>query len=452
MAAYLGPIILVLIGLAGLIVVFGRHARDVRVTETPRAAGEGLRASGVTGRRAALFGRIRIGFRFLWRLCAAVLRWLARFLQRPPAVLRVPRIAFPRIRRTRRTEEIREERGGSRRRIRLFSRFRAARESLVKSSGAPEDRMPGGAPRDGRADSHVLSEPSARARELEDHRAADETPSEEFTQKILRAQSEQPQGIRETATVTPVAEDTAPPLPAGVPQERQMRGDEAGPSLVHTAPVGELPHGKVLSDTGEQLLQDQQDTRASLEFHVDERVAGKRKVVGRVRPALGPRRGQAKTAGGDDALRDADSLDSIEKLLNARAFDRAEQALMRHLSVNPRDLQAYRLLGRLYIDMQDFSQAREVLEETLHRDPKQPALFGLLGRVYFSLGQYGNALQMYQRAHDADETNLEYLEHLLAIASRMDRRPLVKVTAEKILLLDPQHAEAQKHLARVAAV
>jgi len=140
---------------------------------------------------------------------------------------------------------------------------------------------------------------------------------------------------------------------------------------------------------------------------------------------------------------------AAEELLAEGSLEKAEGVLVEQLSRNPRDIASYELLSRVYVEKKDFAQAKEVLEEALRRSPSNPALYGLLGRVYVGLGEYGYALQLYQRAHDADERNLDYLEQLLLIATRMDRRPLVKVTAEKILALDANHAEAKKHLARI---
>lgn len=125
------------------------------------------------------------------------------------------------------------------------------------------------------------------------------------------------------------------------------------------------------------------------------------------------------------------SLDEVEKMIEADETSQAEGALMEHLAENPRNFKAYQLLGILYIKREDYPQAKEVLEEALKRNPEETAIYGPMGKVYFSLGHYSKALQMYQLAHDEDEQNLEYLEHLLMIASRMDRIPLVEVTSEK---------------------
>lgn len=146
-----------------------------------------------------------------------------------------------------------------------------------------------------------------------------------------------------------------------------------------------------------------------------------------------------------------DEIQDIGKLIQENKLNAAESELIDVLSKNPRNTEAYRLLGIVYLKRNDYSQAREVFEEALRRDPEHGGLHGPLGFCYVSAGEYGKALSMYQQAHNEDDTNLEYLEQLLMISSRMDRRPLVKMVAKKILAINPSHAEAKKFLERVAA-
>jgi Flp pilus assembly protein TadD len=145
-----------------------------------------------------------------------------------------------------------------------------------------------------------------------------------------------------------------------------------------------------------------------------------------------------------------DATQEISNQILEGKYNVAESALIDILSKNPRNTEAYRLLGIVYLKRKDFEQAREVFEEALRRDPEHGGLQGPLGYCYMSVGEYGKALSMYQQALNMDETNIEYLEQLLIISSRMDRRPLVNMTAKKILALNPNHVEAKKYLARVA--
>lgn len=199
----------------------------------------------------------------------------------------------------------------------------------------------------------------------------------------------------------------------------------------------------------------------ALEPHVRERAVGRQKVVGRVRPLRKGEHAPSQTHVISASERDvaasvtevaAAGIESIPALLERGQLARAEDVLTELLSVNPGDLPAYRWLALVHLERGEYAQAREVCEEGLRRNPGEDALYSPLGRAYIGLGQYGKALQMYQQAHNNDETNLEYLEQLLILASRMDHRALVRVTAQKILALQPEHALAKKYLARAGAV
>ncbi len=213
--------------------------------------------------------------------------------------------------------------------------------------------------------------------------------------------------------------------------------------------------------------------KVSAEVPADTPSAGpRRRVVGRVRrqsrpaqPLSAPPVPQEVPAAGEREERDVvlipaepgerilpveySDAERITALIDEGSLGRAESQLIDILSKNPRDTDAYRLLGTIYLKREDHQQAREVFEEAVRRDPGNTRLYGLLGHAYFALGEYAKALSLYQRAHDADEANIEYLERLLTILSRMDSQSLVRVTAKKILVLNPNHAEAKKTLERV---
>lgn len=405
MATYLGPLLLVLVGVGGLVVIFGRSLRDgrhvdVSGTRTERTATGSRRIPWAALARAALRSLL-LGVALTWRFGKGIGRALGRLLQRPPAALRVPRIAFPAPQ-------------GER---------RVAREPSRTTVGV----------------SAPASEPHRQS--------VEEPPVAEFVTREVSAVSAGRIPPREQEAVP---SEGTPHVSVGTAGTASASDADSGRRLAPPA----APAGEERSPAATPEKRARGPERVTeLEAHVLERVAGRRKVVGRV---------HAKSASAEKARkpvtptqtggREERQFDDTEKLLAQGNFVKAEEALVQRLSANPRDIGAYVLLGRVYIEKGEYRQAREALEEAARRGPVDPALYGLLGHVYVALGEYGNALQLYQRAHDADEQNVAFLEQLLAIAARMDRRPLVKVTAEKILLLNPEHEEAKKQLARVAAV
>ncbi len=414
MATIVGPLLLVLLGIGGLVVVFGRRLKDIRTElAVPSHAGDRAvvrRVGQGVARGALAVGRmLLVALRGVVWILRLVGRGAGRLLQRPPAVLRVPRIAFPSVRRARVP-------GG-----------RSAKE--VASPPAPAHQ--------GAADWPVAA-PAA----------ADVARTDEDAEALTRAREKLFEELASAGMIEPSADQESPPL-AGAPP---LAAEESPAEPVAGASVDELlARGSREEPVAAATTPPESPPAAvtTLETHVEEERVGRRKIVGRVRRSRAPAGRKASAPAAPAAQAEEEELASVEKLIARGQLARAEQVLIEALAANPRDLAAYRLLGRVYLERGDPVQATEVLEEALRRDPEEPAVYGLLGNAYDSRGQYGKALQMYQRAHDADEKNVAYLERLLAIASRMDRRPLVKVTAEKILALAPTHADAKKHLARV---
>lgn len=419
MATSIGPLLLVLLGAGGLVILFGRRLPAIRseltlsgaaargATKVGRAADRSVRTRATQAVRLLLSGA--------WRFVRIVARVVGRLLQRPPVILRVPRVAFPAAFRTRF--------GGAKTRPAL-----------------PGTPVP----------------PQAVPRPAEEHSVP----------VTLLPPLPEPDEVAPTAGAAAVSEERAeevrvlsgpstvrPPDALGSPHEPGGTGEATvGRPLPEMWNAASAPAPPPIRSGTPPAPGRRRGARTAPS---DERGTGKREAV-RLGAADPRRTGRARRARVPSTVSEivraaGANLEEAAQVLEKGQLARAEALLVDALAQNPRDLVAYRLLGLVYLQRDDFVQAKEVLEEALRRDPAEAALYGLLGRAYFGLGEYGKALQMYQRAHDTDEKSLEYLERLLVIAARMDRRPLVKVTAEKILALEPNHAEAKKHLARVVA-
>lgn len=463
MAAFVGPFLLVLLGVGGLVVLFGRRRREIRVelTAAPQTHARVPLTYGVSS--ASWRTRVARSATAIFRGVILVVRGTGRFLNRlfarPPVALRIPRLmGFPRPR---------------------WRSGRRFRHVPSRGSAVPEERSIVGAaaPEEGEAGRSDTVGDRLDIPDRHPGRAVGRWTTAEFEQLVSEAPPTATTAASAVATKE-VPEEKLRTSPDGTSAEArgeevvQGEGAPGGPVLSEAGgapwqtPSDSTPaERETRMGLGREELAPPSETREEakplssvLEPHVHEESRRRRKVVGRVRPpgsaptlvaqprgAMPRARGTAPTALGVSSARVLSAgFEEVAVLLQQGESARAERLLVGRLAEDPRNPLAYQLLGLLYIQRGDFVQAQEVLEEALRRHPNEVVLYGPLGRTYFMLGQYGKALQMYQLAHDADEKNLEYLEQLLLIASRMDRRPLVRVTAEKILALDPKHTEAKR--------
>lgn len=407
MGTFFGPLLLVVIGFAGLVALLVRRLPQIRSHLSASPAPETAALAGGIARPASLTrtaGQVLIrGARTAAAVARGTGRVVARVLRRPPVSVRVPRLA-----------------------ARVRSPFRLAAAMPALRRRRTELTPPGAS---------MVSPPSATAP------AGPQAAEEARAQDLLVALAEEQKSAETVSTLT-----DAPPVKSVEPAEVPAPDAAIEPTSPPAAAL-RMADGS----TRERA------TGPVLEPHVQERGYKRRKVVGHVRPGKpsaaehSQRQRPERPALPRETSRSDGTLEDVPALLEKGELAKAEGILVETLSVNPRDVRAYRLLGMLYLKRGDAAQAKEVCEEALRRSPEDVSLFGPLGWAYLGLGQYGKALAMFQRAHDADEQNLEYLEQLLFLASRMDRRPLVRVTAEKILAIQPNHADAKKRLAKVAA-
>lgn len=458
MPTYLGPLLLVLAGLGGLVVVFGRRLKLIRTSFQAVSAKAAEQPSDAGVRRGALLTRtvaqgVATVLRFCFRTLRGVGRGLGRLFQRPPIALRVPRLARLRSPVVRGEApagepsrgEAKDHSGSVEGILPRFSLPTRRGLRVLTNRGEARARLWG------RRQQGPKQTPPATVSLPQVHHPGGETDAPELEGSSKAAPAEVP----EVPVQAPPADTLFEPLTSESIDLPRSEGEAVseGVSIEHAPPLQEETPGVPRSAPPPTAAAAPPAAAPThLEAHVQEQRLGKRKVVGRVRARKRATPDARRTTGERRAVpEDLGSLGNVPTMLEKGHFAAAESFLVERLAGNPRDLEAYRLLGLLYIKRGDFTQAREVFEEALRRSPDETSMYGLLGETYVGLSQYSKALHMYQRAHGADEQNLEYLEQLLRISLRMDHRPLVKVTAEKILALEPDHVEAKEHLARMTA-
>lgn len=435
MSPLLLPLLLLFSALGGMLVVMGRKAAGIRTAyreeAIARGSSEGIdrtlapRTQGVerpttSGLRARLFGVLGqgklfalAGLRLLVRMTGKGVGLFARLFHRAPASERLPQLGTS---------------NGSTKHIPTTADVRRLTGRILR-----------------------LPEPLPRSSERTHHHAgSDQVPS--------AAPVPTPE---QHETLTPAGVTPLPALEKDIPDVVLDELEPSAESMASPEESASIPEVPV------------EESPVTVETTRVVRSRRRRRVVGRVRPKAAMRKIEPPVAHEEPAEPEASfeeplassaepspanrpigwvsTEQTIPALIEEGKFGRAESLLIDILSKDPRDTEAYKLLGTIYLRREEYPQAKEVFEEALRRDPEHAGIPGLLGATYFALGEYGKALPMYQRAHSADETNIEYLEKLLMIFSRTDRRPMVRVTAKKLLAIDPNHAEAKKVLERVGA-
>jgi len=86
----------------------------------------------------------------------------------------------------------------------------------------------------------------------------------------------------------------------------------------------------------------------------------------------------------------------------AKDLPRAEQLLLKAVEVSPSNLQAYSLLGQLYVQQQKLDQAREKFVEMAKRQPKAVGAETMVGMILQMQGKTAEAQKQYERVLGLD--------------------------------------------------
>jgi tetratricopeptide (TPR) repeat protein len=175
-------------------------------------------------------------------------------------------------------------------------------------------------------------------------------------------------------------------------------------------------------------------------------------ILPRLVPSWDPdlRRGKAKLAGILDAVdigdmrlvgRTARSVEDSPRLRGAgapgrEAFDRAEASLLRALLRRPESVEAYRMLGDLYLAEGEPDRAANAYRRALLRRPDDPSLLNNLAVALFRSGEIGPSREALERASKGMDAPEEICYNLAVMWRELGDREEMKRYIELYLAKD----------------
>jgi tetratricopeptide (TPR) repeat protein len=120
---------------------------------------------------------------------------------------------------------------------------------------------------------------------------------------------------------------------------------------------------------------------------------------------------------GDSELRSI--LEETRTLVNEEKYEAAEKRLIELISLDPKNTDAYELLGRLYILTKNYINAKETFMFVLKLSPKDASVHASLGEIAELEGDLKKAFDYFSKAKDLNPNNPKYLDFYIeaAIAS-----------------------------------
>jgi tetratricopeptide (TPR) repeat protein len=109
-------------------------------------------------------------------------------------------------------------------------------------------------------------------------------------------------------------------------------------------------------------------------------------------------------------------LDEIRSFMHAEKFEEAEKKLIELITLDPKNVEAYEALGRLYILTRDFINAKETFSHVLKLAPKDASLHASMGEIAELEGDEKKAYSYFEKAKDLSPNNPKYLDFFIQAA------------------------------------
>lgn len=131
--------------------------------------------------------------------------------------------------------------------------------------------------------------------------------------------------------------------------------------------------------------------------------------------------------------------------LAAGQYQKVEDVMVSYIVKHPKDTEAYMLLGQAALGRKAWTEAMEIFEQVISWNQQEKGAYAGLGTAAYRVGKFTRALQALQRAHDADPRDRAVLEHLLAIAQKLDNHGLLHSLEQEIQKLSVEPTSEENH-------
>ncbi len=142
---------------------------------------------------------------------------------------------------------------------------------------------------------------------------------------------------------------------------------------------------------------------------------GFRRLAGKL-TALERRYVERQKTGKTDAAELHRMTDEAKKSIALGKYEAAEQELVEILSHDPKNVEAYEALGRMYLSRGQHAEAKEALEFLVKLAPRDASVLAALGEVFDAEGDMKTAYGFYEKAKTISPNNPKYLDFFITAA------------------------------------
>ena len=128
-----------------------------------------------------------------------------------------------------------------------------------------------------------------------------------------------------------------------------------------------------------------------------------------------------------------------KKSISLGKYEAAEQELVEVLSHDPKNVQAYETLGRMYLSQGQHAEAKEALEFLVKLAPKDASVLAALGEVFDAEGDMKTAYGFYEKAKTISPNNPKYLDFFITAAFEIGEVAEAKKSLDHLREVNPDN-------------
>lgn len=137
-------------------------------------------------------------------------------------------------------------------------------------------------------------------------------------------------------------------------------------------------------------------------------------------------------------------LEQAESLIKNEEYESAEKKYIEILSLDAKNITAYRGLGNLYLAQKQFTEAIQTFKHILKLDKKNSQANFELAEVFVRIDDYGSAFNCISKAVAIEPVNPKYLDLLLVISIMVKNKDMAQEALARLRAVNPENAKIEE--------
>lgn len=144
------------------------------------------------------------------------------------------------------------------------------------------------------------------------------------------------------------------------------------------------------------------------------------------------------------------NLEGADNLVKNENLEEAEKKYIEILSLDAKNIAAYRGLGNLYIAQKQYQEAVAIFKHILKLNKADSQAYFELAEVFMRLEDYDSALNNISKALEIEPVNTKYLDLLLTISIIIKNKEMAREGLTRLKAVNPENAKIEEFEQKIA--